>query len=282
MTELRKRMLEDLRIRNRSPHTQRNYVHHVAAFARHFGRSPEELGPEHVRIYQVHLVQERGVSFSTFNIAVCALRFLYRVTLGRDWALKRIPFARPACKLPVVLSPAEVGRFLAVVENLKHRAMLMVAYSGGLRVSEVSRLRVADIDSKRMVIHVRAAKGRKDRFVPLSPRLLEQLRAYWREERPKEYLFPGRTPLCPIATGSIRQVCRIAAEKAGLDRRVTPHTLRHCFATHLLESGTDVRTIQLLLGHGALRTTTRYTHVSTEKLRSVRTPLDLLPDVNTP
>jgi site-specific recombinase XerD len=275
-------MIQDLRIRNRSPHTQRNYVHHVAAFARHFGRSPEELGPEHIRAYQVHLAEERGISFSTFNIAVCALRFLYRVTLRKDWAVERIPYAKPARTLPVVLAPEEVQRLLAVVKNPKHRCILMVAYSGGLRVSEVSRLRVADIDSKRMVIHVRAAKGRKDRFVPLSPLLLRELRSYWRQERPENYLFPGRTPLCPITTGSIREICHSAAQKAKLGKRVTPHTLRHSFATHLLENGADTRTIQMLLGHGSLRTTTRYTHVSTEKLRSVKTPLDLLADVNTP
>jgi len=273
-------MLEDLRIRNLSEHTQRNYIGHIAAFARYFGRSPEELGLEHIRSYQVHLREERRLSFSTFNIAVCALRFLYRTTLSKDWDITRIPFARPPRRLPVVLSPEEVSRFLAAVQNPKHRAILMVAYSGGLRVSEIARLRIADIDSQRMVIHVRAGKGNKDRFVPLSPKLLDVLRSYWRELRPKEFLFPGRSPSRPIATGSIRQACRTTAEKAGLSKRVTPHTLRHSFATHLLEDGVDMSTIQLMLGHGALKTTAHYARVSSERIRAVRTPLDMLPDTN--
>jgi integrase/recombinase XerD len=280
VTNLRQRMLEDLRIRNLAEGTQQSYVSSVAAFARHFGRSPDELGPEHIRAWQVHLV-ERGVSWSTLNIAVCALRFLYRTTLGKDWAIDHIPYAKPERKLPIVLSPQEVQRFLAVVTNPKHRAMLLVAYSGGLRVAEIAHLRIKDIDSRRMVIHIRHTKSRKDRFVPLSPRLLEELRAYWPASRPRPFLFPGADSSRPITTGTIREVCRIATSKADLGKRVTPHTLRHCYATHLLEAGLDVRTIQMLLGHSALRTTTLYTHVSTEKLRSIRTPLDLLDDLPT-
>jgi site-specific recombinase XerD len=269
-------MLEDLRIRNLAEGTQKNYIANVAAFARHFGRSPAALGPEHIRAWQVHLVQERGVSWSTLNIAVCALRFLYGTTLGKDWTIRHIPYAKRDKKLPVVLSPREVRRFLDAVRNPKHRAILMVAYSGGLRVSEIAHLRIEDIDSKRMVIHVRHTKSRKERFVPLSPRLLEELRAYWRIGRPRSFLFPGPDPLRPITRGTIAKVCRNAARRAGIEKRVSPHTLRHCYATHLLEDGVDIRTIQLLLGHGALKTTSRYTHVSTEKLRSIRTPLDLL------
>ena len=282
MTNLRQRMLEDLRIRNRAEGTQENYIAYVAAFARHFGRSPTELGPEHIRAWQVHLVQERGVSWSTLNVAVCALRFLYGTTLGKDWTIRHIPYAKRDNKLPVVLSPQEVQRLLAAVTNPKHRAMLMVAYAGGLRVSEVAQLRIEDIDSRRMVIHVRHTKSKKDRFVPLSPRLLEELRAYWRIGRPRSFLFPGPDPLRPITRGTIRTVCRNAARRAGIEKRVSPHTLRHCYATHLLEHGVDIRTIQLLLGHGSLRTTSRYTHVSVERLRSIRTPLDLLPDAPTP
>lgn len=276
MTELRQRMLEDLRIRNLSENTQRIYLHQVAAFARHFGRSPAELGPEHVRTWQVHLVQERQVAWSTLNIAVCALRFLYCTTLRKDWSIKRIPYAKPEKKLPIVLSPREVKRFLDAIINPKHHAMISVAYSGGLRVAEIVNLRVQDIDSERMLIHVRAGKGRKDRFVPLSPRLLAELRTYWRRDRPQRYLFPGPDALKPITTHSIRQVCRKAVHAAGLRKRVTPHTLRHCFATHLLEAGTDLRTVQMLLGHGSLKVTSRYLHVSPEKIRAVRTPLDLL------
>lgn len=177
-------------------------------------------------------------------------------------------------------SPQEVQRLLAALQNPKHRAMLMVAYSGGLRVSEVAHLRIEDIDSRRMVIHVRGGKGKKDRFVPLSPKLLDELRAYWPISRPKPFLFPGAHPRRPITRSTIARVCKNAAHKAGIEKRVSPHTLRHCFATHLLEDGVDVRTIQVLLGHGALKTTAHYAHVSSEKIRAVRTPLDLLPDTN--
>jgi len=281
VTKLRQRMLEDLRIRNLSEATQEAYLRQVAAFARHFGRSPAELGPEHVRSWQIHLV-ERGLSWSTLNIAVCALRFLYGVTLGRDWAVQFIPYAKPEKKLPVVLSPQEVQRLFDAVTNPKHRAILMVAYSGGLRVSEIAHLRVEDIDSQRMVIHVRRGKGRKDRFVPLSPKLLEELRAYWRASRPRPFLFPGADPRKPITRGSVARMCKDATHRANLKKRVSPHSLRHAFATHHLEAGTDVRTLQALLGHGSINTTCRYMHVSTEKIRSIRTPLDLLPDTFAP
>ncbi len=279
MTRLRQKMLGDLRIRNLSERTQKVYVSHVAAFARHFGRSPAELGPAHVRAWQVHLAEERGLSWSSLNITVCALRFLYGTTLGKDWAIERIPYAKSEKKLPVVLSPREVHRFLCTLTNSKHRALFMVAYATGLRVRELAHLEVQDIDSDRMVIHVRAGKGKKDRFVPLSPKLLAELRAYWRIARPRPFLFPGAQAHRPITTGSIRGVCRRIAPMAGLKKRVTPHTFRHSFATHLLEAGVDLRTIQMLLGHGSLKTTSRYTHVSTERLRSIRTPLDRLPPV---
>ena len=282
MTILRQRMLEDLRIRNLAEGTQRIYIAQVAAYARCFGRSPADLGPEDIRTWQVHLVQERGLSWSTLNVAVCALRFLYRTTLGKDWTIEHIPYAKREKKLPVILSPQEVQLLLAAVTNPKHLCILMVAYSCGLRVSEIAHLRIEDIDSRRMVIHVRAGKGKKDRVVPLSPRLLKALRSYWRVLRPTPYLFPGANPRRPITRGTIARVCRNAAHRAGLKKRVTPHSLRHAFATHLLEAGVDVRTIQVLLGHGSLKTTTRYMHVSAEKIRSVRSPLDMLPDATTP
>ena len=279
MTDLRQRMLEDLRIRNLSKGTQENYVHQVARFARHFDRSPEELGPEHIRAWQVHLV-ERGVSWSLLNQAVCALRFFYTVTLGRDWAVRHIPYAKKEKKLPVVLSTAEVQRLLAAVTNPKHHAILLLAFSGGLRVSEVTHLRLEDIDSERMVINIRGGKGKKDRFVPLSPILLEQLRSYWRTSRPKPFLFPGADPHQPINRGTVAAMCRAAAQRAGLGKRVTPHTLRHCFATHHLDAGADLRIVQMLLGHGSLKTTALYLHVSTKRLQDMPTPLDLLPDAN--
>lgn len=284
MTELRQRMLEDLEIRNLSENTKRQYIAHVAAFARYFGRSPADLGPEHIREWQVHLIHERGLSWSTLNVGVCSLRFLYRITLDKDWMIRHIPYAKPEKKLPVVLSLQEVMEFFSVVINPKHRCMLMAPYSGGLRVSEVTNLWVDDIDSQRMVIRIRRGKGKKDRFTILSPKLLVELRAYWRaaQPKPKLFLFPGADPDRPITPGTILRVCRDAAHRAGLKKPVTPHILRHCFATHLLEDGVDIRTIQLLLGHESLKTTSRYTHVSTEKLRSVCSPLDLLPDAPTP
>ena len=277
MSKLRQKMLEDLRIRNLSERTQKVYTSHVAAFARHFGRSPTELGPTDIRAWQVHLVEERRLSWSSLNITVCALRFLYGTTLDKDWVIERIPYAKPEKALPVVLSPREVHRFLSTLTNPKHRALFTVAYATGLRVLELAHLEVRDIDSDRMVIHVRAGKGKKDRFVPLSPKLLEELRAYWRIARPHPFLFPGARAHRPMATTSIRGACRRTVRLAGLKKRVTPHTFRHSFATHLLEAGVDLRTIQMLLGHGTLKTTARYTRVSTRKIRSLRTPFDRLP-----
>jgi integrase/recombinase XerD len=279
VTRLRQKMLEDLRIRNLSERTQKVYVSHVAAFARHFGRSPAELGPEHIRDWQIYLIDERHLSWSSLNITVCALRFLYVTTLRKDWAIERIPYAKPEKALPVVLSPREVHRFLSTLTNPKHRALFMVAYATGLRVRELAHLEVRDIDSDRMVIHVRRGKGSKDRFVPLSTKLLDELRTYWKIARPRPYLFPGAQPHRPITTGSIRGTCRRTARRTGLNKRVTPHTFRHSFATHLLEAGVDLRTIQMILGHGTLRTTSRYTRVSTDRIRSIQTPLDRLPEL---
>ncbi len=277
MTPLRRRMIEDLRLRNLAPRTIRTYVDCVAGFARHFGTSPEHLGPEHIRAYLLHLVHHRHVSWSYFNQTRSALRFLYRVTLGRDWGDDRVVCAKVPRKLPVVLSPDEIAQFFAAVANLKHRAILMTAYAAGLRLSEVVALRVADIDSRRMVLHVRQGKGQKDRDVMLSPRLLAVLRRYWQVVRPPVFLFPGNRPDRPISPRTVQKICDAALTASGLKKRVSPHTLRHSFATHLLESGTDIRTIQVLLGHKQLSTTARYTHVSTARLHSTRSPLDRLP-----
>jgi integrase/recombinase XerD len=276
MTPLRRRMIEDMTLRNFTPATIKAYVQCVARFARHFRTSPEHLGPEHVRQFLLHLIQSRGVSLSHSNQTRCALRFFYRVTLGRNDILESIVPARQPRLLPVVLSTDEVARFFAAIGNLKHRAILMTAYAAGLRVSEVTRLHVTDIDSQRMVIRVRQAKGQKDRYVMLSPRLLEILRTYWKAVRPRDFLFPGAAPGEPITTGSVRKACHRARWAAGLGKRVTVHTLRHSFATHLLEAGTDLRTIQVLLGHRSFSTTARYVHVATASLPSTKSPLDRL------
>ena len=276
MTPLRRRMVEDMRLRNLATRTIETYVDRVAAFARHFSTSPEHLGSEHIRAYLLHLVEE-GASWPRFNQTRSALRFLYRTTLKRPWVDDGVVCPRVPRKLPVVLSPEEVARFFAAVDNLKHRAILMTAYSAGLRLSEVVALRVADIDSHRMVLRVRQGKGRKSRDVMLSPRLLAVLRRYWQAERPRDYLFPGARADRHISPRSVQKICQAALIVSGLKKRVSLHALRHSFATHLLEAGTDLRTIQVLLGHNHLSTTARYTHVSTERLRSTRSPLDGLP-----
>jgi len=234
MTGLRRRMLEDMRIRNLSENTQKRYLNRVAAFAKHFGKSPEQMGLEDVRAFQLHLIQDKGLSASSLNVTVCALRFLYGVTLGRKCDIERIRLARRESKLPIVLSPTEVAQFFRAIRGVKYRAILMTAYAAGLRVSEVSRLKVSDIDSRRMTIRVEQGKRRKDRYVMLSPRLLAVLREYWRSDRPSDWLFPGKGTDRPVSPTTVRQVCREACLACGLKKRVTPHTLRHCFATHLL------------------------------------------------
>jgi integrase/recombinase XerD len=259
MTPLRYRMIEDMRIRNLSAHTQRAYVEHVSRFARHFGQPPERLGRDEIRAWQIHLVKEKRLSASSICVAGAALRFLYMVTLKRPWfSNDDIPTGRQPKKLPVVPSPEEVARFLDAVTSPKHRMILTVCYATGLRISEAVSLRPAAIDSQRMVIRVEAGKGRKDRYVMLSPMLLKFLRTYWKGARPKEWLFPGDRPEQPITAHAVGIACRQALEQSGLGKAITPHSLRHAFAVHLLESGTDLRTIQLLMGHRSLNTTSRY------------------------
>jgi site-specific recombinase XerD len=269
-------MIEDMRVRNFSLNTQRIYVDRVAKFAKHFGKSPELLGPEEIRTYQLYLIHNRNASWSMLDQTVCALRFFFRNTLGKEWTIRHIPGPKKPITLPVVLSPDEVSRFFEKIHNLKHRAILMTAYAAGLRVSEVTSLRPSDIDSQRMVIRIEQGKGRKDRYVMLSPNLLELLRAYWKVVRPIGLLFPGRYPDRPITREAIYKVCLQATKAAGLNKKVTVRALRHCFATHLLEAGANLRVIQILLGHRSLRTTARYTHVSTATLCSTVSPLDLL------
>jgi integrase/recombinase XerD len=281
MTPLRKRMIEDMRVRNYSPKTIQAYVSHVAWFAKYFGRSPDQLGPEHIHQYQVHLVEEKKISWSHFNNAVCGLRFFYRVTLKKDWMIEHLPYAKRPRTLPVVLSKQEVMRLLECMPNLRYRVILMTAYSAGLRLSEVARLKVGDIDGQRGLIRVRAGKGRKDRYVPLSQVLLEVLSGYTKVAQPEEWLFPGQRAGHYVSMRTVARACEQAAEAAGIRKHVTMHTLRHSFATHLLEAGIDIRTIQTLLGHKKLDTTARYTHVTEQRLRSTKSPLDLLaPDAD--
>ncbi len=276
MTPLRRRMIDDMQLRNFAPGTVAVYVNCVARFAQHFGKSPDGLGPEDVRTFLLHLIQERKVSWSYYNQHLQALRFLYNTTLGRDWVLKHLACPKRPKRLPVVLGPDELTRFFAAIGGLKHRALLMTAYAAGLRVAEVAALRVEDIDSRRMVIRVDQGKGRKDRYVMLSPRLLELLRQYWKAARPKTWLFPGLDPDRPISAAAVMKACRQARRASGLEKHVTVHALRHSFATHLLEAGTDLRTIQILLGHQSPRTTAVYTHVSPEALRATASPPDRL------
>jgi len=275
MSPLRRRMIEDMTVRNLSPATQRSYVYAVAKFSRHFGRSPDRLCLEDVRAFQVHLVAT-GISWPALNQTVCALRFFYGVTLGHGDIPERIAYAREPRKLPVVLNGDEVVRFLEAVPSLKVRTALTTAYAAGLRASEAVGLKIADIDSGRMVIRVEHGKGGKDRYVMLSTQLLGILRTYWRLARPKQWLFPGRDETKPIDVQVLHAACRSACAAAGLAKRATVHTLRHSFATHLLENGTDIRIIQVLLGHGSLSTTARYTQVSNGLIRRTQSPLDRL------
>ena len=279
MTPLRQRMLEDMGIRNLAVNTQLAYVQQISAFARHFDRSPEALGPEQVRAYQVHLIEERKLAAGSLSVVAAALRFLYKITLRRPWNGDDIPMPKRPLKLPIVLSPEEVVRFLACVASTKHRAILTTIYASGLRVSEAVQLRPADIDSSRMVLRVDQGKGGKDRYVMLSPRLLEVLRDYWRVERPKLWLFPGDGAGRHITKNAVEQACQKAQRAVGIDKPVTPHSLRHAFATHLLEAGTDVRRIQLLLGHRSLTTTSRYLKIATSSLCATVSPFDQLPDL---
>jgi len=276
MTTLRQRMLEDLQIRHYSKTTIRLYLHAVSAFALHFGKPPDQLGAEHIRLYQLFLAQEKQVSLSTFIQVVSALRFFYTHTLHQKVAIERIPFPRRERKLPLILNREEVKSLLQAPRNLRHRTMLAVLYGSGLRVAEAAQLKVGDIDSPRNVLWVRLGKGSKDRQTLLSPRLLELLRGYWRAERPVEWLFPGPDPKRPISPKAIYLACRNAAQIAGISKPVHPHSLRHAFATHLLEAGTNLRCIQILLGHASLATTARYLQVADVAVRSTSSPLDSL------
>ena len=278
MTSLRRRMIEDMQIRNLAVNTQKSYVEQVSQFARHFQKSPELLGPEHIRAYQVHLTNEKKLSTGSITIAISALRFLYGVTLKKDWSFRDlIPAPKAPKKLPVILSPEEVLQFLDCVRSRKHRAILTTCYAAGLRISEAVALTPPTVDSKRMVIRVEQGKGRRDRYVMLSPKLLEFLRAWWRVEKPKDWLFSGDFPGRHITRFAVEKECQKAHRICKISKPITPHSLRHAFAVHLLEQGTDIRTIQLLLGHRSLATTAKYLRIATSKVCSTSSPLDLLP-----
>ncbi len=257
MTPLRQRMLEDLQIRHYSPTTIRLYLHSVAEFAQHFRKPPDQLGPEHIRRYQLFLIKDKQACQSTCVQLVCALRFFYTHTLNRKIAIERIPFPRRERKLPLILSREEVKALLEAPGKLRDRAVLAVLYGSGLRVSEAAQLKLQDIDARRNVLWVRRGKGRKDRQTLLPTKLVELLRLYWRAERPCDWLFPVRDRTRPIGPKAIYLACRDAAQVAGIRKPVHPHLLRHAFATHLLESGVNLRTFQILLGHANLETTAR-------------------------
>lgn len=276
MTLLRKRMIEEMDLRNFSPHTHTAYLAAVANFAKFLGRSPDLGDRQDARRYLVHLVQDQKVAPSTYNVHLCALRFFFQEVLKQDMFLAGIRCPRESKKLPVVLSFHEIQQVLSATDNLKHRTVLTTLYATGLRVSEVVALRIQDIDSQRMVIHVRQGKGKKDRYVPLSAALLELLRDYWRSFRPADCLFPARLTQRPIQPNVINWLCQRIRWKLQLKKPLGPHVIRHTYATHLLEAGTDLRTIQLLLGHRNLKTTAVYTHVSAARLESTPSPLDLL------
>jgi integrase/recombinase XerD len=282
MTPLRQRMTEDMQVRNLSPLTIKIYIDAVAKFAKFFHKSPASLGPEEIRTYQVYLIHEKKASWSAFNIAVSALRFLYMVSLEKDWAFKKIPYGQRPKTKPVILSLEEVCSFIKGLINLKYRVLVMLAYSTGLRISEVLHLRLSDIDSKRMMIRVELGKGQKDRYVPLSPTLLQWLRIYWKAARPASYLFPGQVPGRPQTIESVNKAITSACKAAGISKHINPRMLRHSFATHLLESGTNIRIIQALLGHRSLNTTAIYTTVSSTTIHATASPLELLTDLPEP
>jgi integrase/recombinase XerD len=278
VTRLRKMMLDELQRRNYAQNTVRTYISAVEEFAAYFRKRPDQLGPEHIRAYQVHLFRDRKLSPGTVEQRGAALRFFFVKTLRRPYLPDHIPFPKRQRRLPTVLSQDEVARLIDGASNLMHRTILMTLYSTGLRRAELCALKVADIDSERMVIHVRQGKGGRDRDVLLSPKLLETLREYWRWIKPKTYLFPGMVNNwradVPINHKVVWVAVKEAAQRAGITKRVSPHTLRHSFATHMLEAGADLRTIQVLLGHAKLADTTVYLHLSRRHLHAVSSPLE--------
>ena len=285
MTQLRKKMLEELQRRNYSQTTVKSYLRIVEAFAKHYHRPPDQLGPDEIRAYQAYLFTKRKLCPHTVSVHTAGLRFFYCKTLQRKYPIEEVPYPKSPRRLPIILTTEEVIRLLDSARNLFHRALLMTAYSTGLRRAEVCSLKVEDIDSERMIIHVREGKGQRDRDVPLSPKLLETLRAYWRWMKPKTYLFPGTVNGWradkPVTPKMLWEACRDAAKRAGIEKAVQPHLLRHSFATHLLEGGADIATVQRLLGHSNVKHTCIYLHLSERHIRAAGSPLDKL-EVSSP
>jgi len=281
VTHLRKRMLEELQRRHYSEATTRCYLRTVEDFSRHFHRPPDRLGPEHIRAYQAELFQKRKLSSNTVAQRLAALRFFYLQTLQKAWSIAETPYPKKGIHLPTILSQEEVAQLIDAAQTPYHRTLLMTLYATGVRNAELTHLKVSDLDSQRRVIHVQGGKGRQDRDVLLSPKLLDELREHWRrlKRKPRVWLFPGNRHHSsdqPIDTKTVWQACQKAAQRAGLQKAVHPHTLRHCFATHLLEAGADLRTIQILLGHRDLKETTVYLHLSQRHLHAIASPLDSL------
>lgn len=278
MDTVREKMLGELQLRGITPRTQTAYLREITKLENYFNRSPEELGEEEVKEYLVHMLEDRGLSSGTYKYYAAGIKFLYRTTLNRGEVVEKIKYPKAKIKLPVVLDLSEVRTMLSVMENLKHRAVLTITYSAGLRVSETAHLKVTDIDSKRMMVRVRQGKGGKDRYTILSKTTLECLREYWRAYRPKDWLFEGQKEDSHICYTSIRNIFVEAKERAGITKPVGPHSLRHAFATHLIEAGTSLHHVQLLLGHKSPKTTTVYLHVSKMNLAQVCSPLDSIPE----
>ena len=274
MSPLRQRMLEDMRLRNFSAATQRSYIHYVSAYAKYYWTSPDKLGLDDIRNYQLYLKEKRQLSPPSINTFVSAIQFFYTVTLEMPWSSTQFTRMKVPEKLPVVLSQSEVTQLFGHVGILKHRAILMLCYGSGLRISEAVSLKVEHIDSARMLIRVEQGKGAKDRYTVLGQRMLTLLREYWRLQRPVDFLFPGSKPGTHLQPTTVQEICRDATMLAGINKRVTPHTLRHSFATHLLENGTDTRAIQVLLGHSRIDTTARYITVSPQTVAKIVSPLD--------
>jgi len=281
VTRLRNMVLEELQRRNYSQKTTKIYIRTIWEFAKHFNRSPEKLGPEHIRQFQAHLFSVRKLDARTVAQRTAAIRFLFIKTLKRPYMLEHIPFPKIPLRLPTILSPEEVTRLIEAAPNLLYRTILMTLYSTGMRCAELVQLKAADIDKELMLVHIHEGKGKRDRNVPLSPKLLDALRQYWRWMKPVTFVFPGVVDGlrvdAPASTKTVWHACRVAAKRAGIAKGVHPHTLRHCFATHLLDAGADLPSIQKLLGHSDIRDTTIYLHLSRKHLTSVANPLDEIP-----